>query len=281
MYRVKTAMLMAALTVLLVLLGQAVGGSRGMMGFFFVAVAMNIFSYWFSDKIVLMMYRAQEVTEAEAPVLYSVVRNLSQKARMPMPKVYIIPDDSPNAFATGRNPEHAAVAVTQGILELLDDEEMEGVLAHELGHVKNRDILISSVAATLAGAVMWIAQMARWGAIFGGFGGRDNEREGGTLGLLATALLAPVAALLIQMAISRSREYQADSTGSALVGQPYGLARALEKLDQYSRRIPMMRTGGATTSHLFIVRPFSGASFMNLFSTHPPIRERIRRLLGR
>jgi len=277
----KTTFLLALLTALIVLVGAHYGGRGGAAIALAVAAILNFTSYWFSDRMVLAATRAKPISREEAPRLYSIVERLSGRSGLPMPRLYMLPEASPNAFATGRNPEHAAVAVTQGILELLDDEEMEGVLAHELGHVKNRDILISSVAATLAGAVMWIAHMARWGAIFGGYGGRDNEKAGGALGLLATALLAPVAALLIQMAISRSREYQADSTGSLLVGQPYGLARALEKLDQYSRRIPMLRTGGAATSHLFIVRPFSGASFMNLFSTHPPIRERIRRLLGR
>jgi len=277
----KTTFLLALLTALIVLVGAHYGGRSGAAIALAVAAILNFTSYWFSDRMVLAATRAKPISREEAPRLYSIVERLSGRSGLPMPRLYMLPEASPNAFATGRNPEHAAVAVTQGILQLLDDEEMEGVLAHELGHVKNRDILISSVAATLAGAVMWIAQMARWGAIFGGYGGRDNEKAGGALGLLATALLAPVAALLIQMAISRSREYQADSTGSNLVGQPYGLARALEKLDQYSRRIPMARAGGATTSHLFIVRPFSGASFMNLFSTHPPIRERVRRLLGR
>jgi len=277
----KTTSLLALLTALIVLVGAHYGGRGGATIALAVAAILNFTSYWFSDRMVLAATRAKPISREEAPRLYSIVERLSGRSGLPMPRLYMLPEASPNAFATGRNPEHAAVAVTQGILQLLDDEEMEGVLAHELGHVKNRDILISSVAATLAGAVMWIAQMARWGAIFGGYGGRDNEKAGGALGLLATALLAPVAALLIQMAISRSREYQADSTGSSLVGQPYGLARALEKLDQYSRRIPMTRAGGTVTSHLFIVRPFSGASFTNLFSTHPPIRERIRRLLGR
>jgi heat shock protein HtpX len=277
----KTTFLLALLTALIVLVGAHYGGPGGAAIALAAAAILNFTSYWFSDRMVLAATRAKAISREQAPRLYAIVERLSGRSGLPMPRLYMLPEAAPNAFATGRNPEHAAVAVTQGILELLDDEEMEGVLAHELGHVKNRDILISSVAATLAGAVMWMAHMVRWGAIFGGYGGRDNEKGGGAVGLLATALLAPVAALLIQMAISRSREYQADATGSLLVGQPYGLARALEKLDQYSRQIPMQRTGGAATSHLFIVRPFSGAAFANLFSTHPPIQERIRRLLGR
>jgi len=278
----KTAFLLGLLTMLIVAVGGYFGGRGGAALALVVAAGMNFFSYWFSDKLVLAATRAKPVTREEAPRLYAIVERLCGPTGMPLPRLYVLPEQAPNAFATGRNPQHAAVAVTQGILALLDDEEMEGVLAHELSHVKNRDILISSVAATLAGAVMFLASMARWAALFGGIGDRrDSERGGGPLGLLVGALLAPIAAMLIQMAVSRSREYQADATGAEMVGHPQGLARALEKLDAYSKRVPMLAAGGPTTSHLFIVKPFSGASLTNLFSTHPPIPERIRRLLGR
>ncbi len=276
----KTAVLLGLLTGLIVLCGGAIGGRAGMVMALGLAGVMNFVSYWFSDKIVLAMYRAKPVDAAAAPRLHAIVDRLVAGAGMPKPKLYILPDPSPNAFATGRNPSHAAVAATTGILDLLNDEELEGVIAHELGHVQNRDILISSIAATIAGAVTMIAHMARWGAMFGGYGGRDErDREGGVLGFLFMAILAPVAAMIIQMAVSRSREYAADATGAQIAGNPYGLARALEKLGQYSKRIPM--NASPATSHLFIVNPLSGKAFLNLFSTHPPLEERIRRLRGR
>jgi heat shock protein HtpX len=239
---------------------------------------MNFGSYWFSDKIVLARYRAKPVTESEAPRLHAMLDGLVARAELPKPKLYILPEKAPNAFATGRNKTHAAVAVTAGLLEAMDQEEVEGVIAHELAHVKNRDILISSVAATIAGAVTVLASLARWGAIFGGVGSR-NDREGGIFGLLAMAIFAPLAALIIQMAVSRSREYAADATAAEIVGQPHGLARALEKLGAYSKRIPF--DAAPSTSHLFIVMPLAGSGLGRLFSTHPPIEERIRRLLGR
>ena len=278
---IKTTLLLGLLTGLIVGIGSYYGGRGGAAVALILAAGMNFFSYWFSDRMVLAATRARPVSREEAPRLYAIVERLCGRSGLPIPRLYLLPEAAPNAFATGRNPSHAAVAVTQGILQLLDDEEMEGVLAHELAHVRNRDILISSVAATLAGAVMFIAHMARWAALFGGFGGRrDDGRDGGVFGLLATIILAPLAALLIQMAVSRSREYHADATGAELAGHPYGLARALEKLDQFSKRVPMV-AASPSTSHLFIVKPLSGASLMNLFSTHPPIPERIRRLLGR
>ena len=270
----KTALLLTALTLLLMLVGSALGGQRGMTFALVGAGIMNFVAYFFSDKIALATYRAQPVTREELPRVYQVVERLTGKAGLPMPKIYVIPTDSPNAFATGRNPNHASVAVTQGILNLLNDEELEGVLAHELGHVNNRDILISSIAATLAGAITWL----RYGAMFGGFGGRDDRRGGG-LGALLMLILAPIAAALIQLAVSRSREYQADATGAHLTGNPYALASALAKLDAYSRRRPMIAT--PSTAHLFIIQPLLGMSFGNLFSTHPPIAKRIERLTGR
>jgi heat shock protein HtpX len=276
----KTALLLGLMTGLILVVGQILGGRSGMIIALAFAAVMNFFSYWFSDKIVLKMYRGREVTEAEAPRFHAIVDRLIQRAGIPKPKLYILPGDSPNAFATGRNPNHAAVAATEGILNLMTDEEMEGVIAHELSHVKNRDILISSVAATIAGAISMLATMARWGAIFGGFGGRDDRNgSGGIIGLLATAIIAPIAAMIVQMAISRSREFGADATGAKLAGQPYGLASALQKLDAYSKRIPMQAT--QSTAHMFIVAPFTGQAFMRLFSTHPPVEERVRRLLGR
>ncbi len=278
---VKTALLLGLLTGLIVLCGGAMGGRSGMVIALVLAAVMNLGSYWFSDKIVLAMYRAQPVSEAEAPRLFSIVQRLTARAGLPMPRIYVLPERAPNAFATGRNPSHAALAVTAGLLEMMDDEELEGVIAHELGHVRNRDILISSIAATIAGAITMLASMARWAAIFGGFGGRD-ERDGeggGALGLLFMAILAPIAAVIIQMAVSRSREYAADATGARFAGTPAGLARALEKLGRASERIPM--DANPATSHMFIVKPFSGRALLNLFSTHPPIEERIRRLLGR
>jgi heat shock protein HtpX len=273
----RTTVLLAALTALLLVIGGAIGGNQGLVIAFVFALLMNFTSYWFSDKIVLSMYGAREVGLNEAPDLYRLVQRLAQRAGIPMPRVYIIPSDAPNAFATGRNPQHGALAVTEGILRMLDTDELAGVLAHELGHIRNRDTLIMTVAATLAGAITMLAHMAQWGAIFG-FGRRDEEDSGGggMLGLLFMAILAPIAATLIQLAISRSREFFADSTGAAIAGAPSGLARALEKLHYASQRLPM--DANPATAHLFIVNPLSGGSLVNLFSTHPPIEERIRRL---
>jgi heat shock protein HtpX len=270
----KTAFLLVALTLLLMFVGGSLGGRNGMLLALVIAAATNFTAYFFSDKIALATYRAQPVTREQLPRAYDVVQRLTQKIGIPMPKLYVIPTDSPNAFATGRNPQHASVAVTQGILNLLTDEELEGVLAHELGHVNNRDILISSIAATIAGAVTYIS---RFGFFFGGMGGRDNRRGGGMDGLLML-ILAPIAALLIQLAVSRSREYEADATGAHFTGNPYALASALGKLDTYSRRSPMAAT--PSTAHLFIVQPFLGMNFGSLFSTHPPIAKRIERLTG-
>jgi heat shock protein HtpX len=268
------------MTGLILAVGKVLGGNTGMAAALVVAAIMNFVSYWFSDKIVLRVYRAREVSPAEAPRFHAIVDRLIARSGLPKPKLYLIPGDSPNAFATGRNPQHAAVAATEGILRFMDDEEMEGVLAHELAHVKHRDILISSVAATIAGAVTMLAHFARWGAIFGGFGGGRDDREGANpFALIMTAILAPIAAMIIQMAVSRSREYAADAGGAAMAGQPYGLARALEKLETMSKRLPM--PAAPATAHLFIVQPFTGRGLMTLFSTHPPIQERIRRLLGR
>lgn len=273
----RTTILLGALTGLIMMMGQWLGGTQGMTIAFVIAVVMNFGSYWFSDKIVLAAYGAKQVSEAEAPMLYRIVHNLALKARMPMPKVYIIPQDSPNAFATGRNPEHAAVAVTEGITRLMNERELTGVLAHELGHVRNRDILISTIAATLAGVIIHVANMAQWAAMFGGFR-RDDDREGGggVLGLILMAVLAPLAATVIQMAISRTREYAADDSGAQLCGDPMALASALRKLGMASERIPM--DASPQTAHMFIVNPLSGASFARLFSTHPPLEERIERL---
>ncbi len=271
----KTAFLLTALTLLLMVVGRALGGPNGMLLALGIAVVTNFVAYFFSDKIALRTYRAQAVTREQLPRVYNVVERMTQKIGLPMPKIYVIPTESPNAFATGRNPKHASVAVTEGILKLLNDEELEGVLAHELGHVNNRDILISSVAATIAGAITWL----RYGAYFGGMGDRDDRRGGGGFGTLLMLILAPIAAMLIQMAVSRSREYAADETGAHFTGNPYALASALAKLDAYSRRVPMM--GTPTTAHLFIVQPLLGMSLGNLFSTHPPIAKRIERLTGR
>jgi heat shock protein HtpX len=272
----KTALLLAVLTMMLVLLGGALGGRQGMVVAFLFAVVMNFGSYWFSDKIVLAMYGAQPISEAQAPRLHAVVRRLALKAQIPMPPVYVIPADTPNAFATGRNPEHAAVAVTEGIMRILDDEELEGVLAHELSHVKNRDVLISTIAATMAGAITMLAHMAQWAAMFGGGRSDDEERGGNPIALILMAVLAPIAALLVQLAVSRAREYQADATGARLAGQPWGLASALEKLQAAQQAAPL--AANPATAHLFIVNPLSGQSLMNLFSTHPPLEERIARL---
>lgn len=271
----KTVLLLGALTGLLVVFGDYFGGTQGMMIAFLFALLMNFGSYWYSDKIVLAMYRAREVTETEAPELVRMIRSLSQRAQLPMPKVYVVPVATPNAFATGRNPEHAAVAVTEGILQIMDYEQLEGVVAHELGHIKNRDTLISAVAATLAGVIMMLAYMARWAAIFG-VGGRDDDERGGVLGLLLMSLLAPLAAVIIQMAISRTREFVADATGARLTKKPYALASALERLQAAAERIPL--NANPATSHLFIVNPLSGRSFLRLFSTHPPVEERVKRL---
>jgi heat shock protein HtpX len=278
MNQFKTTLLLSLLTVLLVAMGGAVGGSAGMLLAFVMAAVMNFGSYWFSDKIVLRMYGAQEIERSDNPAFYDMVQLLAHKAALPMPKVYIIPDQSPNAFATGRNPSHAAVAATEGILRILSPEELEGVMAHELGHVKNRDILISTIAATFAGAISMIGSMLQWGAMLGA--GRDNEEGGGIAGLvgsLAMAILAPFMAMLIQMAVSRSREYLADATGAEICGKPRALASALGRLQNASAQIPMHDATPAT-AHMFIVNPLTGGGLMSLFSTHPPMEERIARL---
>jgi heat shock protein HtpX len=270
----KTAFLLTGLTLLLMFIGSYFGGQRGMLTALIIAGVMNFVSYFYSDKIALATYGAQAVTREQLPRVYQVVERLTQKAGLPMPRIYVLPTDSPNAFATGRNPHHASVAVTQGILNLLNDDELEGVLAHELGHVNNRDILISSIAATLAGAITYAARFAMF------FGGGDrDERRGGGLAGLAMMILAPLAAMLIQLAVSRSREYQADESGAHLTGNPYALASALSKLDAYSKRLPMVAT--PSTAHLFIIQPLLGMNIGNLFSTHPPIAKRIERLTGR
>lgn len=272
----KTAVLLAVLTVMLVVLGGAIGGRQGMMMAFILALAMNFASYWFSDKIVLAMYRAQAVDERQAPALYATVRRLATRAGIPMPRVYIIPTETPNAFATGRNPEHAVIAVTEGILRILDDDELEGVLAHELAHVANRDVLISTIAATLAGAITYLAHMAQWGAMFGGSRHSDEEEGGNPIAMIVLAVLAPIAAMLVQMAVSRSREFQADATGARYAGRTWGLAKALEKMEMAAHQVPMH--ANPATAHLFIVNPLTGSTLMKLFSTHPPMEERIARL---
>jgi heat shock protein HtpX len=276
MNTIKTGLLLGALTGLLMLIGGWFGGQHGVVIAFFFAVVMNFGSYWFSDKLVLRMVHAQAVSEGEAPELYAMVKNLALRASMPMPRVYIIPEDSPNAFATGRDEHHAVVAVTEGILRILGRDELEGVIAHELTHIRNRDILIGSIAATLAGAIVMLAHMAQWAAMFGGAGSNDDEGGNNIVGLILMAVLAPIAATLIQMAISRSREYLADAGGANISGKPYGLAGALEKLSRASQAIPM--NANPSTAHMFIVNPLTGRSLMNLFSTHPPIEERIARL---
>jgi len=275
MNRLRTVILLGALTGLLMLIGGYFGGRQGMIIAFGFAVVMNFGSYWFSDKIVLAMYRGREVSEGQAPELYGIVKNLALRAGLPMPRVYIIPGETPNAFATGRDYRHAVVAVTEGILRILNRDELEGVLGHELTHIKNRDMLIGSIAATLAGAVMMLASMAKWAAIFG-FGGRDSEEGGGLFGLILMAILAPIAALFIQMTISRSREYLADDGGASVSGKPYALASALEKLSRASKTMPMQ--ANPSTAHMFIVNPLTARSMMNLFSTHPPIEKRVARL---
>jgi len=276
MNTLKTAFLLTLMTLFLLAVGEFLGGQRGLITALVLAGLMNFVSYFFSDKIALAMYRAQPVTRDQAPRIYGIVERLTQRAGLPMPRLYVIDADSPNAFATGRNPNHASVAVTEGILGLLNDEELEGVLAHELGHVRNRDILISSVAATIAGAITMLSRMAFW------FGGSrdDRDRGGSPIAALLMLILAPFAAFLIQMVVSRSREYAADDTGAHITGNPYALASALRKLDAYSRRVPLQAT--PSTAHLFIIQPLlGGMSFGNLFSTHPPIAKRIERLTGR
>jgi heat shock protein HtpX len=274
----KTALLLGVLSGILLAIGEYFGGANGLVFAFVIAAVMNFGSYWFSDKIVLKMYRAQEVGAGHR--LYTTVERLSRQAQLPMPKVYVIPDPSPNAFATGRNPSHAAVAATEGILQILSDGELEGVIAHELAHVRHRDILISSVAATVAAAIMMAARTAQFAAMFGGYGGRGDDRDRGNnpIALLAMIILAPLAAMLIQAAISRSREFSADAGGAQIAGNPYGLADALRKIDAVSQRVPL--DANPATAHMFIVKPFSGAGLMSLFSTHPPTEERIRALLG-
>ena len=276
MNRLKTLVLLAAMTALILAVGQMLGGRGGMMLALVFAAVMNLGSYWFSDRIVLAMYHAQPVTEAEAPELYRIVADLAQRASIPMPKVYVIPEEAPNAFATGRNPEHAAVAVTQGILRILDRNELSGVLAHELGHVQHRDTLIMAIAATFAGAISHLANMAMWGAMMGGRHSDDDE-GGGAFGAIAAMIVAPIAAMLIQMAISRSREFLADEAGAQFSGNPVYLANALRKLEASKQEIPM-QSGSPATAHLFIVNPFSGGGMAKLFSTHPSTEERIARL---
>ena len=276
--QIRTALLLVVMTVFLIIIGRLIGGPTGMLVAFIFAIGMNFFSYWFSDKIVLRMYRASAVTEQQAPELFQMVATLAKRAQLPMPKVYIIPKETPNAFATGRNPEHAVVAVTQGLLKLMSRDEVMGVLAHEMAHVNNRDILIGSIAATMAGAIMMLASMARFAAIFGG-GRRDSDSGGlGGMGMIVMSILAPIGAMIIQMAISRSREYLADATGARFAGSSKGLASALEKLGAYAKQLPM--NASPQTAHMFIVNPLSGRSMMSLFSTHPPMAERIARLRG-
>lgn len=271
----KTAALLAALSALLLVIGELLGGANGLVFAFVIAVGMNLASYWFSDKIVLRMYRAQEVGDGHP--LHRVTARLAQQGGLPIPRVYVIPDASPNAFATGRNPQHAAVAATEGILRLLDEQELEGVIAHELAHVKHRDILIGSVAATIAATIMMVARMAQFAAFFGG-GSRDDREGSNPIALLAMVILAPLAAMLIQAAISRSREFAADRGGAEITGTPYGLANALRKIDMTARRIPL--DANPATAHMFIVKPFTGGGLLSLFSTHPPTEQRIQALLG-
>lgn len=275
MNTLKVWLLMGVLTIILVLLGNAIGGQSGAMLFFLFAMAMNFFSYFYSDKIAIKMTRSYPVSRADAPELYDMVQRLSRRAGIPMPKLYVTPTDQPNAFATGRNPSHAAVAVTEGIMRLLNRSEVEGVLAHELAHIKNRDVLLGTIAATLAGAITMMANAFQWAAIFG-LGRGEDEEGGGLIGGLVMAILAPIAAMIVQMAISRSREYLADATGARIAGSPDGLANALLKMEAAAHRIPMQTN--PATSHLFIVNPLSGAAVARLFSTHPPIQDRVARL---
>jgi heat shock protein HtpX len=277
MNTIKTGLLLGALTGLLMLIGGFFGGQKGVFIAFIFAMVLNFGSYWFSDKLVLSMYRAQPVSESEAPELYAIVKSLAMKASLPLPRVYIVPGETPNAFATGRDENHAVVAVTEGILRILNRDELEGVIAHELTHIKQHDILIGSIAATLAGAIVMLANMAQWAAMFGGASRDEDEGgSGGIIGLILMAILAPIAATIIQMAISRSREYLADAGGAKISGKPYGLASALEKLSRASQAIPM--EANPSTAHMFIVNPLTGRSLMNLFSTHPPVEQRIARL---
>jgi heat shock protein HtpX len=277
MNRLKTTLLLSLLTVLMVLMGSAIGGTTGMVFAFVMAAAMNFFSYWFSDRIVLSMYGARETGEHDHPAFYGLVRQLAMQAGLPMPKVYIIPSESPNAFATGRNPEHAAVAATEGILRILSPDELAGVMAHELAHVQNRDILVGTIAATFAGAISMIGNMLQWGALIGAGRSDDEEGNGGLIGSLVMAIIAPIAAMLIQMAVSRSREYLADETGARICGRPLALANALRRLHTASRMLPMQEARPAT-AHMFIVSPLTSGSLLRLFSTHPPMEERIARL---
>lgn len=278
MNNLKVSLLMGALTILMVMMGNAFGGSSGAMIFFLIAMAMNFFSYFYSDKMAIKMTKSYPVSEAEAPELHDMIRRLSKRAGIPMPKVYIQPSGQPNAFATGRNPENSAVAVTEGLLRLMKPQELEGVLAHELAHIRNRDVLIGTIAAALAGAISMMGNALQWGAIFGMGRGDDDEGGGSMLGGLIMAIIFPIAAAIIQMSISRSREYSADDTGAQIAGSPDGLADALLKLESAAQRVPMNVNPG--TSHLFIINPLSGASFARLFSTHPPIEERVQRLRG-
>ena len=276
MNTIRTTLLLGALTGLLMLIGGYFGGKNGVVIAFLFAMVMNFGSYWFSDKIVLRMYKAQEISESQAPELYGIVKNLALRGNLPMPRVYVIPENTPNAFATGRDENHAVVAVTEGITRILNRDELEGVIGHELTHIKNKDMLIGSIAATLAGAIVMLANMAQWAAIFGGVSRDDDEGGGGLIGLILMAILAPIAATIIQMAISRSREFLADAGGAKISGKPYGLAGALEKLQRASQAIPM--DANPSTAHMFIVNPLTGGSLMSLFSTHPPLEERIARL---
>ncbi|MCH8003492.1 MAG: zinc metalloprotease HtpX [Nanoarchaeota archaeon] len=275
--QLKTVILLGALTGLLLFVGQLVGGASGLTIAFIFAIVMNIGSYWFSDKIVLKMYRAKQIKELDNPRLYKIVREVVQKANVPMPKVYIIPNESLNAFATGRNPQHAAVAATEGVLSSLNDDELKGVMAHEIAHVRNRDILISSIAATIAGVISYVAFMAQWAAIFGGFGGRDSRGGGNIISLIVLAVITPLIATIIQLAISRSREYLADATGAKIIQNSSGLASALEKLEEGAKSHPM-RNANRATAHMFIVSPLRGGSFLKLLSTHPPMKIRIQKL---
>jgi heat shock protein HtpX len=276
MNNLKVLILMGGLSVLLVMLGNAWLGQSGAVLFFVISLGMNFFSYYYSDKLVIKMTGARELSASEAPQLHAMIRRLTERAGLPMPKVYVTPSMQPNAFATGRNPQHAAVAVTSGLMQILNQDEIEGVLAHEIGHIKNRDILIGTIAASLAGAISMLANVAQWGAMFGGLGRNDDEGGGGLIGVLAMAIVAPIAAMIIQMSISRSREYHADATGARLCGNPRGLASALLKLEASSQRIPMEVSPSA--AHMFIVNPLSGVNLASLFSTHPATAERVKRL---